>query len=57
MDASRAVMHPVTEAIRPLNSPKIWDDISPNFLTTFWYDFLTLTLVREMYHVIHLQGH
>ena len=30
------VMTPVTEAIRPLHPNKIWDDISPQFLTTFW---------------------
>lgn len=29
-------MTPVTEAVRPLHSPKIWEDISPSFLTTFW---------------------
>ena len=26
----------VIEAIRPLHPTKIWDDISPQFLTTFW---------------------
>ena len=36
VEASAAVMHPVTEAIRPLHPLKIWDDISPLFLTTFW---------------------
>ncbi len=38
-------MLPVTDAIRPLHPPKIWDDISPQFLTTFWsltmYDLFT----------------
>ena len=29
-------MEPVTQAMRPLHPPKIWDDISPQFLTTFW---------------------
>ena len=29
-------MSPVTEAIRPLYSEKVWEDISPQFLTTFW---------------------
>lgn len=36
LDFPFQIMIPVTEAIRPLNSPKIWDDISPQFLTTFW---------------------
>eukprot|EP00095_Tigriopus_kingsejongensis_P004528 maker-scaffold532_size145644-snap-gene-0.42 protein:Tk04528 transcript:maker-scaffold532_size145644-snap-gene-0.42-mRNA-1 annotation:"tho complex subunit 2" len=30
------IMTPVTGAIRPLHPNKIWDDISPQFLTTFW---------------------
>ncbi|TRY73857.1 hypothetical protein TCAL_01902 [Tigriopus californicus] len=34
--ATTDVMTPITEAIRPLHSVKIWDDISPQFLTTFW---------------------
>ena len=29
-------MEPVTQAMRPLHAKKIWDDISPQFLTTFW---------------------
>ena len=29
-------MEPVTAAIRPLHPSKVWDDISPQFLTTFW---------------------
>ena len=29
-------MEPVTQAMRPLHPLKIWDDISPQFLTTFW---------------------
>jgi THO complex subunit 2 len=29
-------MLPVIEAIRPLHPSKTWDDISPQFLTTFW---------------------
>ncbi len=36
VEASAAIMQPVTEALHPLHSPKIWDDISPQFLTTFW---------------------
>merc|ERR1712223_961056 len=30
------VMEPVTAAIRPLHPSKVWDDISPQFLATFW---------------------
>jgi THO complex subunit 2 len=29
-------MTPVIDAIRPLHASKVWDDISPQFLTTFW---------------------
>ena len=29
-------MEPVTAAIRPLHLSKVWDDISPQFLATFW---------------------
>ena len=29
-------MEPVTDAIRPLHPSKVWDDISPQFLATFW---------------------
>jgi THO complex subunit 2 len=29
-------MEPVTQAMQPLHPSKIWDDISPQFLTTFW---------------------
>ena len=36
VEATQIIMKPVTEAIRPLHSVKIWDDISPQFLTTFW---------------------
>ena len=36
VEANVHVMHPVSEAIRPLHPSKIWDDISPQFLTTFW---------------------
>eukprot|EP00096_Caligus_rogercresseyi_P010937 TRINITY_DN413_c0_g2_i2.p1 TRINITY_DN413_c0_g2~~TRINITY_DN413_c0_g2_i2.p1 ORF type:complete len:747 (-),score=245.03 TRINITY_DN413_c0_g2_i2:223-2463(-) len=35
-EAALTVMEPVIEAIRPLHSSKIWEDISPQFLTTFW---------------------
>ena len=39
------------EAIRPLHPTKIWDDISPQFLTTFWsltmYDLFVPEAVYE----------
>lgn len=34
--AATDVMNPVIDAIRPLHASKVWDDISPQFLTTFW---------------------
>merc|ERR1719357_908971 len=34
--AAMDVMEPVTAAIRPLHPTKTWDDISPQFLATFW---------------------
>ena len=41
----------VIEAIRPLHPTKIWDDISPQFLTTFWsltmYDLFVPETVYE----------
>ena len=44
-------MEPVIEAIRPLHPTKIWDDISPQFLTTFWsltmYDLFVPEAVYE----------
>ena len=44
-EATTEVMRPVIEAVRPLHPAKIWDDISPQFVTTFWsltmYDLLT----------------
>ena len=39
------------DAIRPLHPTKIWDDISPQFLTTFWsltmYDLFVPEAVYE----------
>lgn len=29
-------MNPIVESVRPLHSFKIWEDISPQFLVTFW---------------------
>merc|ERR1711936_1443120 len=36
VDTALMVMKPVTAAIQPLHPNKVWDDISPQFLTTFW---------------------
>ena len=36
VDTALVVMEPVTAAIRPLHPSKVWDDISPQFLATFW---------------------
>ena len=36
ISAVTEVMRPVIDAIKPLHPNKVWDDISPQFLTTFW---------------------
>jgi THO complex subunit 2 len=36
VQAVTEVMRPVIDAIKPLHPNKVWDDISPQFLTTFW---------------------
>lgn len=36
ISAVTEVMRPVIDAIKPLHLNKVWDDISPQFLTTFW---------------------
>uniref|UniRef100_A0A0K2TBN1 THO complex subunit 2 n=1 Tax=Lepeophtheirus salmonis TaxID=72036 RepID=A0A0K2TBN1_LEPSM len=50
-DAAIMVMEPVIDAIRPLHPSKIWEDISPQFLTTFWsltmYDLFVPEKVYE----------
>uniref|UniRef100_A0ABD2WT94 THO complex subunit 2 n=1 Tax=Trichogramma kaykai TaxID=54128 RepID=A0ABD2WT94_9HYME len=35
-EAAQAVMAPVASSVRPLHSIKVWEDISPQFLVTFW---------------------
>lgn len=35
-EAVSEVMGPVAASVRPLHPPKVWEDISPQFLTTFW---------------------
>lgn len=36
VEAVRLVMAPVAESVKPLHPPKVWEDISPQFLVTFW---------------------
>jgi hypothetical protein len=36
VDACEMVLSPVVESVRPLHPPKVWEDISPNFIVTFW---------------------
>ncbi|CAD7086049.1 unnamed protein product [Hermetia illucens] len=36
LEATAAVMDPIVESVRPLHVPKVWEDISPQFLVTFW---------------------
>lgn len=36
LEATAAVFAPIVESVRPLRSVKVWEDISPQFLVTFW---------------------
>ena len=36
LEAVSFVMNPVIDAVRPLHPLKVWEDISPMFLVTFW---------------------
>ncbi|XP_055386448.1 THO complex subunit 2 [Condylostylus longicornis] len=36
LEATSAIMDPIVESVRPLHGPKVWEDISPQFLVTFW---------------------
>ena len=35
-EAAQMVMEPVTTAVMPIYPAKVWEDISPQFFTTFW---------------------
>ena len=35
-DAVAEVTTPIVESVKPLHSIKVWEDISPQFLVTFW---------------------
>lgn len=45
LEAVSFVMNPVIDSVRPLHPLKVWEDISPQFLVTFWslsmYDLQT----------------
>ncbi|GFR79737.1 THO complex subunit 2-like [Elysia marginata] len=49
--ASQEVMSPIVEAIKPVFSSKIWDDLTPQFYITFWslsmYDLYVPTAAYE----------
>ncbi|XP_017854857.1 THO complex subunit 2 isoform X2 [Drosophila busckii] len=36
LEATQLIMSPIVESVRPLHSIKVWEDISPQFLVTFW---------------------
>ncbi|XP_070553830.1 THO complex subunit 2-like isoform X2 [Ptychodera flava] len=36
IQAVETVLTPVTESVRTLHIPKVWDDVSPQFYVTFW---------------------
>ncbi|XP_037040201.1 THO complex subunit 2 isoform X2 [Bradysia coprophila] len=44
LEATSAIISPIVESVRPLHPSKVWEDISPQFLVTFWslsmYDLL-----------------
>ena len=35
-EAASEIMSPIVASVRPLHPPKVWEDISPQFLVTFW---------------------
>ncbi|KAH8248629.1 hypothetical protein KR032_001611, partial [Drosophila birchii] len=36
LEATQLIMNPIVESVRPLHGLKVWEDISPQFLVTFW---------------------
>lgn len=36
MEATAAIILPIVESVRLLHPIKVWEDISPQFLVTFW---------------------
>lgn len=55
-------MNEVAASVRPLHPPKVWEDISPQFLVTFWsltmYDLFIPTEAydRETFKIKQLQN-
>ncbi|KAK3741029.1 hypothetical protein RRG08_005719 [Elysia crispata] len=51
VSASEDIMSPIVEAIKPVFSSKIWDDLTPQFYITFWslsmYDLHVPTAAYE----------
>lgn len=35
-EATQIIMAPIAQSVRPLHPLKVWEDISPQFLVTFW---------------------
>lgn len=36
IEAAAEVMGPIVESVKPLHPIKIWEDVAPQFLVTFW---------------------
>lgn len=36
LEATAEIMDPIVDSVRPLHQPKVWEDISPQFLVSFW---------------------
>lgn len=36
LEATSAVIQPIVESVRLIHPSKVWEDISPQFLVTFW---------------------
>lgn len=36
LEATTFVIQPIVESVRLIHPPKVWEDISPQFLVTFW---------------------
>nr|XP_034300331.1 THO complex subunit 2 [Crassostrea gigas] len=51
IEAADEVMQPVVELIRPIYSPRVWEDLSATFFVTFWsmsmYDLAVPTTVYD----------
>jgi Transcription factor/nuclear export subunit protein 2 len=50
LEATNFVMAPVVQSVRPLHPGKVWEDISPQFLVTFWsLSMYDLQVPSDMY--------